>query len=201
MLTEGQVRQEIALFESAHPVASQDIDTIWIVSSFGTYIQPILRKHPLWGAWFDQKNIAKAILLALEITSSRTGKRVQDLTQGDTKESGPNLIYNGEYLQNIDLEWAITCAAFPIYRGKVSIVYDVKEGRRKRRIANTLDQFLSFPAEILDKDGGTIAIVGSAPHFSRILRYNNMHRPIPDGYRIKCFPVPSYEAAREFADQ
>lgn len=201
MISERAVRQEIALLESARPTIKSDIDVIWVFSAFGTYLTPLLPNHPEWGAWFDQRNIAKGIYIAIEVTAQKTGKRVQEVTKEDIEGLGPILVYNGELPQNQDLRWASSGRRFLVPKTRMRIEDYVEEDGETRTIFGTLDQFKSFPRDVLNENGGVIALVTGAPHYSRVLRYNGKHRTIPENYEIRCFPVPSYDAAEKFADQ
>jgi hypothetical protein len=117
MQFEESIRQEIALFESARPQAVAEIEVVWVISAFGTILRPLLPNHPIWGSWFDQRNLARGILLVLEVTSLRTGKRVQDISREDVYETGPTMVYNGEPTQNHDLR-CVLGKDFPIPEDK-----------------------------------------------------------------------------------
>lgn len=201
---EPRIRQEIAQFEAARPIATADIVAVWVFSGFGTYLKPILTyKHNLWGAWNDQHNLSRGILLVLEVTALRSNKNFKEVTREDVIDCGPKLIYNGEPPQNEDFRTVSSASGFPIPKENLVVVDFVEIDGNQKTIFNTLDQFRSFPRQILETETakGAVAFVSGAPHFSRLLRYNARWRPLPEGFRVKSFPVPSFDAAKQFADQ
>lgn len=200
---ETRIRQEIAQFEAARPVATEDIVAVWVFSGFGTYLKPILpHRHKLWGAWNDQHNLSRGILLTLEVTALITKKNFEDVTREDVINCGPKLIYNGEPPQNEDLRAVSSASGFPIPKENLVIVDFVQIEGNQKPISNTPDQFRSFPRWVLESTvGGDVALVSGAPHFSRLLRYNALQRPIPERFRVRSFPVPSFDKDQLFADQ
>jgi len=194
---------EIGLFERAIPTATTDIDYVWVLSGSGDYHKPFLPNEPIYHPWSDQRRISRGVLLALQVVSLRLGKSVDLITKDDLQDQGPYLIYNGSIDRNSTLRRVVELPDFLMPKEKVVIVDGVWDNGGTREITNTLDQVLSFPTDQLGNQlKGAVAIVSSAPHFPRILRYLSKHRPFPDGTLVRCFPIPSdFEWAEKFAEE
>ncbi|OGY27014.1 MAG: hypothetical protein A2Z42_02455 [Candidatus Woykebacteria bacterium RBG_19FT_COMBO_43_10] len=142
--------------------------------------------------------------MVLQVTALRLGKSLQEIERLDVHIQGPMLVYNGTPTHNADLMAVLDLPNGLIPKSRVFIIEEVKDrSGESRLIRNTLDQILSFPTDQLGYQlNGTVAIVSSAPHLPRILRYLGKYRPIPDAVPIRCFPVPSDpEWSEQFAEE
>jgi len=189
------VAREIALFEAARPKATGGIGIVWVFSGPGTFLSPLKGDDEEIKAWLDQRRLSQGILLVLQVTALRLGKPGQTVTKKDVVENGPMLVYNGIPIENEVFRSVMNLPGFPIPYELILVIDEVEgEEGKSQSIRHTGDQVKSFSPILVDHfmGGATeVALVSSAPHFPRILRYLEMHRSIPEEYQIRSFPIPS----------
>lgn len=191
------VAGEIDRFETEEATVSADISHVVVFSGPGTYIAPLKQSNNPWKTWWDQRRLDRGILLVHQVTALRTGKPLNEVGASQVYLDGPILLYNGIPVENEVFREVSNLVHFPIPKQKVVILDTVKYVGEEAPVAirHTGDQVVSV-LDYLYKDHlrRVVALVSSAPHFPRILRYfrENLSWLEPsERPTLRSFPVQS----------
>src|SRR3989344_207031 len=190
------VAAQTARFETARPDPTPDIALVQVFSGPGDFLSPLKPSNDPWKFWWDQHRLSAGILLVLQVAALNLGIPVQKVRRDHVERAGPLLVYNGIPVENEVFREVIRLSHFPIPVSRIEIQDTVEEEGKRIPIRHTGDQVKSF-LEYLQQNpkDGSIALVSSASHYHRILRYFDKYlqdwreRPI-----LRSFPVPSNPA-------
>lgn len=220
----SQVAKELRVLEEAGerqksrielpPEEAKKIAAIWVLSGVGTYDIPLkpkerdVYKQLPWIQWADRARLHHAAFLARKVAEARSGQdfnkgSLADLEERKEKikaliaEYGPDIIYNGTEVENATVEDVLAREGIIIPASRVVVIH----GTDGHPIVNTADNIktLGLPRPL--SPGEELAIVAHAPHLVRVMRILNKFKPLPEGTRVRLFPLPTpSEGKAEYRD-
>ena len=180
-MEEGELRQKVAeeidLFEKARPEPTADIDLVWVFSGPGTAFEPWSKSDPEWMAWMDLSRIQRGLRLIFEVTGCRLQIPATSVDEVVLNQAGPRMLYNGVDSKGENRAFEHYIKHTPLSYDRTIVINNVNEGGVEREIKNTRDQIVSLKgSSIWSEVTGAVALVSTAAHLPRILRYIDMYR-------------------------
>lgn len=181
------------------PQIAENLDIAWVLSGPGTRYEPSKNDAYQDFRWADGMDRARqnyAVRVARGVAEVRSGQNFNSGALDTLPERkrminelvatfGPDIIYNGIPVENAAVREAMTEEGLIIPQSKVHVI---GEG-----IKRTIDQVTGFeiPKGIILGPNSEIGIVSHAPHLMRTAHMIEMHKPFPEGTRVRMLPLPS----------